>query len=161
MAQTTQAKNNESAVLFDLGDVIGFVIEVTEQLMKCELRKNLNEHGIDLTPYQWIVLYRLAHADGLNQAEIAELTTRDRPNITRIVDVMERRGLVERRTSDSDRRDNKVLLTEKGGSLFARLPAIVAAHLTRATRGISQRDLDVAKSVLRTMSHNLQESVKN
>lgn len=156
MAQTLQARIDNSPVVFDLDEAIGFVIEVTEQLMKRELRKSFKEHRLDLTPYQWIVLYRLTQSDGLNQAEIAELTTRDRPNITRIIDVMERRGLIERRSSLSDRRVNRVFLTDEGRTLFARLPAIVADHLARATQGIPERDLAITKSVLRKMSRNLQ-----
>lgn len=156
MTQPTQAERRPNVAMFDLDNAIGFVIEVTEQLMKRELRKRFKRHGFDLTPYQWIVLYRLMQKDGLNQAEIAELTTRDRPNITRIVNVMEQRGLIERRPAVSDRRVNRVFLTNKGRELFARLPGIVSDHLERATRNIPANDLLITKSVLRRMSRNLQ-----
>ncbi len=160
MTQPAQTKARKIASTFDLDDAIGFVIEVTEQLMKRELRKSFKAHGLDLTPYQWIVLYRLNQKDGLNQAEIAELTTKDRPNITRIVDVMEKQDLVERRSSPSDRRVNQVFLSDKGRELLARLPAIVSEHLSRATRDIPAKDLATTKSVLRSMSKNLQNGAE-
>ncbi len=157
MSPTTQTKPQKTGTSFDLDNAVGFVIEVTEQLMKRELRKSFKNHGLDLTPYQWIVLYRLTQTDGLNQAEIAELTTRDRPNITRIIDVMERRGLIERRSSSADRRVNRVFLTDDGRRVFERLPRIVSEHLNRATDGIPAKDIEVTKSVLRRMARNLQE----
>lgn len=157
MSLTTQTKPQKQSTAFDLDDAVGFVVEVTEQLMKRELRKSFKHHGLDLTPYQWIVLYRLTQSDGLNQAEIAELTTRDRPNITRIIDVMERRRLIERRVSSSDRRVNRVFLTDQGRKIFERLPAIVSEHLERATTGIPPQDIETTKSVLRQMCRNLQD----
>ncbi|HUX12749.1 MAG TPA: MarR family transcriptional regulator [Spirochaetia bacterium] len=158
MSSDTRPDPESGSTDFDLDEAIGFLIEVTEQLMKRELRKSFRRHGYDITPYQWIVLHRLAHTDGLNQAEIAELTTRDRPNITRIIDVMERRKLIERRTSERDRRVNKVFLTAVGRSVYEGLPEIVARHLKNATRGIRDPDIETVKAVLREIARNLQGS---
>src|SRR5687767_7637081 len=55
------------------------------------------EHGVELTPEQWAVLVRLWECDGRTQNELCESTFRDKPTMSRMVDGMAARGLVERR----------------------------------------------------------------
>ena len=74
------------------------------------LRKKLLDAGIDLTPAQVAVLYTLWHKDGVTQKVIAEQTAKDKPSITRILDLMEKGGLITRKVGKEDRRSNIIKL---------------------------------------------------
>ncbi len=139
---------------FTLDDSIGFIIECTEQCLKRELRKSFHSHGFDVTPYQWVVLYRLWGRDGLTQAEIAERTFKDKPTITRMVDVLEKKQLVVRRNDENDRRVYKIYLTEEGKVLEQQLVPIVDKHIEKALTGITPDEVDMAKELLHKICSN-------
>lgn len=72
----------------------------------------------DLSPSQFNVLNLLQdQPDGLSQTDLSRELIMHRSNVTGLVDRLEKRGLVERHTSTSDRRINRVRLTKSGQSL--------------------------------------------
>ena len=70
--------------------------------------------GLSITPQNWHALNRLWYKDGLSQAELANKIFRDYPFTTRLVDDLEKKGLVARKRNANDRRVNNVFLTKKG-----------------------------------------------
>jgi DNA-binding MarR family transcriptional regulator len=148
-------------VTFNLDESIGYRIERTQQILKRELRNRFHNQGYDISPMQWVVLYRLWQRDGMTPVEIAESTFRDRPNITRMIEVLERNGLVTRRPNPNDRRSFFVMLTPAGRALEDRLPAITRRHIAQATCGIDPADLTVAKHVLDAMCANFEDCPKH
>jgi DNA-binding MarR family transcriptional regulator len=85
----------------------------------------------DLSPTQYNILriLRGAGADGLSCGEVGErMITRD-PDITRLLDRMERRGLISRTRERSDRRVVRVRITRAALDLVNPLDApVVALH---------------------------------
>jgi DNA-binding MarR family transcriptional regulator len=76
-------------------------------------------HRLPLTSYE--VLLQLAHgpAGGIRMSDIADRVLLSRSGLTRLVDRLEREGLVERRSCPSDARGQLALLTERGREVFA------------------------------------------
>lgn len=60
------------------------------------------------------VLMRLLELDGLTQATLARVQRVEPPSMCRMIDRLERDGLVERRRSPGDRRSTRVHLTAAG-----------------------------------------------
>ena len=143
---------------FDLDGSIGYNIERTQQCLKRELRRSFREQGFNITPYQWIILYRLWQQEGLTQAEIADHTIRDKPTITRMIDVMEKHGLLVRKNDHNDRRAYKIYLTNSGRQLKERLPEVVASHIGKACRGIGKKELEVTLETLAKIRRNFESS---
>lgn len=143
-------------MLFDMDNAVGYLIETTEQALKRGLRQRFRDAGFDITPYQWVILYRLWEREGRNQSELAEVSLKDRATVTRILDVMEQRGLVVRKTDSSDRRTYKVFLTPLAKKLKTQLPKIAASYLDEFTRDIDPDDLATAQRVLRKIRENAQ-----
>lgn len=80
----------------------------------------------------------LWNEDGLPQQALADATYRDKPSTTRIIDNLEKEGMVKRIPSPTDRRSNLINLTSLGKEL--ELPVIQAVNetLTYATRGMKR-----------------------
>ena len=57
----------------------------------------------------------------MSQVELAEMTFKDKPNVTRMLEVLERKQLIFRQPDENDRRAYKVFLTEVGQQLKAQL----------------------------------------
>ena len=85
----------------------------------------------DLSPTQYNVLRILRGApDGLSCGEIASRMITKDPDITRLLDRMERRGLISRSREAKDRRTVIARITPAGRELVGQLDEpILAAHL--------------------------------
>ena len=102
--------------------------------MDAELR---DRHGLRLDWYD--VLYQLTVAGGqMRMHELAEATLFSRTDCTRIVDRMERSGLVRRERAADDRRGVYAVMTDDGQMVFRRAAAthlddiqrLFGAHVT-------------------------------
>jgi DNA-binding MarR family transcriptional regulator len=72
---------------------------------------------VDLYVGQEMFLAELWQEDGLSQSEIVDNLLVKPATVTRMLDRMEKSGLVERRKDLEDQRVSRVFLTEKGHSL--------------------------------------------
>jgi DNA-binding MarR family transcriptional regulator len=71
-------------------------------------------HGLSLSAYE--VLSRLAHAENcsLRMSQLAERTQLSLSRVSRVIDHLQERGLVERRSCDSDSRVVYAAITDAG-----------------------------------------------
>jgi len=112
----------------------------------------LAEH--DLTPAEFEVLLRLGRNQGgsLRMSDLAAQTQLTTSGITRVVDRLERDGLVERRACPTDRRGSFAQLSPAG---FDRLDAVLPGHLdlieTWLTGRYTPDQLDMLLGLLRVI----------
>lgn len=90
--------------------------------------------GAGLTDAIWTPLIHLAEGgDGISQTELAERVGLDGSSLVRLIDLLEGRGLIERRIDPADRRARHIHLTGAGraevGLLRSRLYRIEAGLL--------------------------------
>lgn len=92
--------------------------------------------GFGLTHAQYNVLRIVRGApEGRSRTEIGARMLDRAPDVTRIVDRLEERGLVERSRGDHDRRQSITRITRKGAALADEMePRVRAVHEWLATR---------------------------
>lgn len=134
----------------------GRIVSQSHQLLKLGLSRVFALHGYNLTPEHWAVLSALVETDGLPQSALADRTVKDRPNITRILDVLERNGYIRRDDDPSDRRKHLIYLTEAGRGAQAALAPLVVNFLRTAFAGWSQEELAAFIELHRRLTHNLE-----
>lgn len=132
-----------------------FLIHACYQQLRSITYKEFLGHGLELTPEQWIVLVQLWQKDGQSQSALSELTLRDRPTMSRILDTMEKSGLVERRVDEQDARSRLVKLTRTGKSLQEKLVPVAKKLVAQLEQDIPERDLEVTHRTLSRMLENL------
>lgn len=132
-----------------------FLIHGCYQQLRSVTYKEFLEHGLELTPEQWIVLVQLWQKDGQSQSLLSELTLRDRPTMSRILDTMEKSGLVERHVDEHDARSRLVKLTRRGRALREKLVPVARALVARLEHGIPESDLETTHRTLSRMLSNL------
>ena len=120
------------------------------------LARRFKGAGIDVTPEQFGVLARLRVEQGMNQAQLAERMLKDRPNMTRILNQLEKRGFIERRPDDSDRRVFRIYLTERGLEAGKELMPIFEQHLDELLAGVPGRDQRSTCQILKRIVGNIQ-----
>lgn len=108
-----------------------------------------------VTVEQWMVLGRLAEGDGITQRELARRNGQDPTTLTRILQKMERKGLVERLDDREDRRAFRVVLTKQGRRLQAELAAVALEGVPALTAGMTARDVRELKRLLGLLFENV------
>ncbi len=88
--------------------------------------------------------------------QIANAMDSTRQNITKMLEVMEREGLVTLEKSKTDQRSRSVRITEKGLTYANQMRQNAQDFLDRLYEGISSEEPDIAGSVLVKMVQNLQ-----
>ena len=155
MSQTPKSKRQETEEpqsFFDFDDydnVIGFLISQAADVLVKQLEQIFQAGDVSLTPREFAMLNRLAQHGELTQIELSELTYKDPPSTSRIVESLRRKQLVRRKTSKSDRRSTDISLTEKGREVRDRIAPQIADLLQRATGASNAKELGAAVAVLK------------
>lgn len=109
----------------------------------------------DITAEQWQVLLKLSKQNKINQRVLAQLVNKDQPTLTRMLDILERKALVERHASKEDRRSFSIHITEKGLGLTKKLLPYIEDIFEKILIGISEKELNVYKDVLLKIDSNI------
>jgi DNA-binding MarR family transcriptional regulator len=79
----------------------------------------VREHGLPLSSYEVLLFLADAPDGSLRMSELADGVLLSRSGLTRLVDRMEREGLLRRERCEDDARGYNALITDKGRELFA------------------------------------------
>lgn len=129
----------------------------TPQAFNRVLNKNFRQNGVELTKEQWSILAVLWENDGCSQQYLADKSFRDRPSVTRLIDNMEKDGLVDRKPDVNDRRSNLIFLTKKGKQIQEKVMNLVNATVEESIKGISVENIVTVKEVFHKIYQNLEE----
>ncbi|HKS27690.1 MAG TPA: MarR family transcriptional regulator [Pyrinomonadaceae bacterium] len=107
----------------------------------------------DLTPTQYNALriLRGAGADGVTCGEISERMVTKDSDITRLLDRLERHGLIERERPENNRRVVMARITKDGLSLLAELDGPVQENNRRLAGHLGQQRLRTLKELLEAL----------
>ena len=125
------------------------------RLFRYQLILFFQKSGFDITPEQWRLILKIAENEGYSQGGLADDVLNDRPNITRILDVLERKDLIRRKNDPSDRRNTLIFLTEKGKNLIDTLLPDVIEEKEKYYKGLKEKDVDELRRILSVIEANL------
>lgn len=143
-----------------LHDSLGFLVAQASRLMALQLGRNFREAGYSVTVEQWRVLVQLWEKDGQNQQDLSAKCGKDKTSVTRLIDAMEKSGIVVRVPDQKDRRNKLIYLTHHGKTLKKELVELSKKTLSEAKTGIDRKDINGAKKVLEAIYNNLQATAK-
>lgn len=89
--------------------------------MKRGFTELLKAHDLSIASYNVLRILRGADADGLTCGAVSDRLVQHDPDVTRLLDRLEKRGLIERRRTDKDRRVVRTSITPAGLTLLAGL----------------------------------------
>jgi len=141
---------------FNLNESYGYLINLAAQRLKYELHQSFQAHGHDITPEQWAVLNRLWEQDGLSQVELAERTFKDKPGTTRILNLLEKKGIVVRRRDAEDGRVLHIFLTKSGKDLKEKLIPCAEEVLVKSGQDLTKEEVTQLKHILHKILNNLE-----
>ncbi|MEA3535384.1 MarR family transcriptional regulator [Rhizobium sp. CC-YZS058] len=118
----------------------------------------VKQHGLTLSRAR--ALFILSRRNGLNQRELASELGIETPTLVRVLDGMAAQGFIERRAAEGDRRAKQVHLTAEGKVAAAEIEALADDLRIELLGGVSAGEKATTLSVLRTMSANMADLVR-
>ena len=140
---------------YPIQDSLGFIIYRTALALKSALQRCFKENGYEITAEQWAIIRHLGEEDGLSQREIGEKASKDKPNITRMLDALEKKHLIFRQPDPRDRRKYCIYLTKEGKLLKSRLLPLTRSLRERATQNLPQTEIELLKLTLNKIFQNI------
>jgi DNA-binding MarR family transcriptional regulator len=105
----------------------GYYIRRLQQIAVAIFLEETQAHGI--TPVQYAALFAVHEQPGLDQRTLASSIGFDTSTIGGVIDRLERRGLIERQASPTDRRVRLLQVTPEGQALLAQvIPGMLKAQ---------------------------------
>lgn len=144
-----------------LDDMINYQIYRIARLMRFKFQHDMKIAGLDMNQEQYFILFRLWERDGQYQAELADDLFGDTPNITRILDVMERKGFIVRRPDPDDRRKFRIHLAEGGRRVHQLYKLQAPESRLRDYRHLEDRDLDELKRLFTIIEENITAQIRS
>lgn len=132
----------------------GFLIEKTAKKLKQHFQREFSRLDSGITVDQWGILDALSRKDGISQNEIAEITYKDAPTVTRIIDLLIQKGLIYREPDGIDRRRHNVFLSEAGRAKIEELMPTVNALRDQGWRKLSDKEYQQLVGILNTIYTN-------
>ena len=152
-----KSKNNS----VDFENSIGPWLGKTVKILEYYLQERFNNHNLDLTKEQMIVLKRLHDKDGLSQNELAFLTLRNKSSLTRLLSKMEKKNYILRKQFKEDKRINHVYLTEYGTETFKKTKPATKEMIEIMEQNISDSEKQQMIKTLKKIQHNLDSEVES
>jgi DNA-binding MarR family transcriptional regulator len=137
---------------------LGFNLINTSWQIKETLRKAFLLNGFDISSDQFAILLRLWEEDGFSQIELCKRTCKNKSNLTRILDSMEKRNLIFREVSKQDRRSFNIFLTDGGKALRDHLIKIALQVQSNLFNDITEDECKIMANILKKINCNIESN---
>jgi DNA-binding MarR family transcriptional regulator len=144
--------------LYESQDSLGFMTATAHRLMNAFFRRKLLEAGVDLTPEQWGILLILWNRNGATQEELASISCVDKSSMSRVLALMEDKGLIVRRADPADARRKNILPSARALTMQAAGLAVARSVFALALAGITPQEQAVCLKVLAALKKSLREA---
>src|SRR6266404_7806280 len=125
----------------------GFRVARIARRLRQAVDSELGAYG--LTEATWRPLAYVGRlGGGVRQKELATALGIEGPSLVRLLDNLERRGLIERREDESDRRARGIYLTPAGHDLAVRVAKVGTEIQLRLLASVPTEDLEICQRVL-------------
>lgn len=135
---------------YDAATSVGHQLFNLMALMRREVDARMAAHG--LTDAQWRPLWALKSGRAATAIELARVLSMDAGAVTRMVDRLAAKGLVERVRSSADRRVVHLRLSAEGDATVARVPPVLASVNNDFLRDFSQAEWQQLMSLIARMT---------
>lgn len=110
--------------------------------------------ALEVSAAQYVIIATLAEQEANSSAQLCKSFSYDAGAMTRMVDRLEAKGLLERRRSADDRRLINLELTEAGKAIFPKMKLLAMEVQNRFLRGFSRDEVRVLEGFLNRILGN-------
>lgn len=130
------------------------ILENSLKQYKKLINAKLEHFGVRITIDQWQVLDIIVNYTDVTQAEIAAKTFKDTASVTRIIEILNTRGLVARQTDPQNRRKHLLRVSNHGEKEYNKAAEVITKFSSAAVGGIKEKRLRKLKKIFKSISKN-------
>lgn len=134
---------------------MGSLIGRTSHAILNNLQKKFRKEGYRITVEQWQVLINLKNINDQFHQQLAENTFKEKSTITRLLDGLEKKNLIERVPDTFDRRQKRIRVTAKGKRLIDNLKPFAQEVQSRALKDVDFRQMKICQEILLKIYDNV------
>lgn len=138
---------------------LGRIIYHTALQMSKHAEKVLSPY--DITLEQMHIIKHLPEAEGISQRQIADATDKTPANVTRLLDRLELKELIERNPDPNDRRATLIFITPKGSKLLKKILSKFDSLKSDFLKDISEQEQDIVYNALEKIQINIKKLIDN
>lgn len=116
--------------------------------------------NFEITPEQFTILSALMENDGMYQRQIAAITLKDRPNITRLLKILETMELITKTPDVNKRKIYKIFITDKGRAMHNKVLPTILDLWSCSIEGVTSEELHACLETISKIKSNLEKYVK-
>lgn len=106
---------------FNIDNSLGFIVAKTNYFMKSYFNKLIKANDLNITIEQWAIIHAVYYNPGASQTDLARICFKDKTNVTRILDLLVKKGYAVRNIDINDRRSYSITLTYLGEGVLEQL----------------------------------------
>jgi DNA-binding MarR family transcriptional regulator len=110
------------------------------------------EERFGVTIAEWRVIANIGHRGALTAGEVAQHSSMDKAKVTRALRSLAQRGLITRTVGASDRRQARIDLTVRGGTLFRDIGALALEWEQELVAALPREDRAALSRILETLT---------
>jgi DNA-binding MarR family transcriptional regulator len=141
---------------FNAKEALGHFMGRTTRAMSRMLQNIITHAGYDITIEQWVIIANLNRENGQFHQQLANNTYKNKTSVTRMINALQKKGLVERIPDPKDLRQKRILLTKKGVQLYKKLRPLALQVQEKATQGIEPDEMEYCKNILLKIYGNIE-----
>lgn len=134
-------------------ELFSALVKQLTHVMAVEFDRRLKSHNVTLA--QWGVLRHLWEQEGRSHVELQSLLRLEGATVTGLLQRMERAGLVQGKPDPTDKRVQRVFLTEQGRALEPTVKHLAEDINTRTLAGFTPDERDFLMRLLTRALHNI------
>jgi len=134
---------------------VGYLLRRVYTIMHERIEAAFAGHGFTLM--QWIVLIYVRDGLARTASDIVREFRHDSGALTRVIDPLERRGLLTRKRSTRDRRSVNLALTPKGRRTIEELLPVMVSEMNAALEPFTRAEFEQFRELLERMVDHLQQ----
>ncbi|MCJ8211201.1 MarR family transcriptional regulator [Mucilaginibacter sp. RS28] len=141
-----------------LDDILFYQLDKAIRTYRQFAQHRIMSAGFELTIDQWLVLQAIVDDPNRNQQEVAEAAFKDFASVTRIIELLVKKGFLNRSIHPDDRRRFLLTPTEKTDRELANIRSITMQNRKTALKGIPEADFDCLHQCLNQIINNCKKS---
>lgn len=138
-----------------LREEVSLNLAVAASVLRDRFEKISEPFGITASQYNVLRILRGVHPEGHPRCEIIRRMVDRAPDITRLIDRLEKQGLVKRDRTNEDRRKSITKITEKGLKLIIELQPFIDKEHKDMTKSLTDKECSMLSELTEKLYANL------
>lgn len=129
-------------------------------LIKVFTLRACKEHNFEITPEQFTILDAILKNEKIYQRQLGIILGKDRANVARLINILEKKGLIKKVVSSNGRQINMLEITKKGIEIQQKMNIVIEKLRSSYLNNVTNEELENCIKTLVKIKQNISKNTK-